>query len=199
MHMLETDILETFKTLIPCIKGKWFLGDGGLLGLIREGKLMSWDNDIDLYLLEDTTIDLQGTDLRCEKYYTCDKIYNKHNKKVKVNPWLEYMSVIKLNNQKLNRSEVMLKAAIDYKEKKIIADHTENHIDIFYIKKYGNEYLSMNENARPMCPIYFEENLDLQLNYDLGFEINIPSKPEDILRRQYGEDWKTPNKDWGYY
>jgi phosphorylcholine metabolism protein LicD len=196
---MATDIIETFKMLIPCIKGKWFVGDGGLLGLIREGKLLEWDNDIDIYVLEDTTFDLEGTDLKYEKYYTCSKIYNKHNKKVKVNPWLEYMSVIKLNNQKLNRSEVMVKAAIDYQEKKIIANHTENHIDIFYIKKVGDKYLASNECARPMCPEYFEDNLDIKSNYDLGFKVNIPSKAEDILKRQYGEDWKTPKKDWGYY
>jgi len=195
---METNLLETLKMLIPRINGTWFLMDGSLLGLVREGKLIDYDNDIDLYVLEDTTFDLEGSDLEKEKYYICDKIYNKHNKKIKVNPWLEYMSIIKLNNQHLNRSEIMVKAKETYKENKIIPSHTENHIDIFYIKKIGNKYY-LNDKAKFGLLYLTEEEFVIKKNYDLGFEVNIPSNAEDILKRQYGSDWMIPNKDFKYY
>ena len=37
------DLLEVLKNLIPCIKGKWFIGDGALLGITRSGGLIPYD------------------------------------------------------------------------------------------------------------------------------------------------------------
>ena len=48
--------------------------------------------------------------------------------------------------------------------------------------------------------LYFtEEELELKENYDLGFKIYIPSNCEQLLERQYGKDWKIPNKDFKYF
>tara|TARA_R110000822_G_scaffold243882_1_gene372707 strand:- start:233 stop:832 length:600 start_codon:yes stop_codon:yes gene_type:complete len=193
---METNLLETLKMLIPRIKGKWFLGDGALLGIIREGGLLKWDNDIDLYILQDTTFDLQGCDLKKQKYYICDKIYNVNNDKCKVNPWLEYCSIIKLNNQQFNRSQVLSLASKDYKEKKIIPEFTKDHIDIFILKKGEDSNYRVNKKTgfpHSITTYYTEDDLNLQKNYSLGFEINIPNNSENILERTYGKDWRTPN------
>jgi len=112
------DLVNVLRELIPCIKGKWFIGDGALLGLTREKKLISYDNDIDLYFLEDTKIDLTDSILEQQQYYICNKIYNPNNDKEKHNPWLEYCSIIKLRNPKFNRSQVLLEAKKDYHLKK---------------------------------------------------------------------------------
>ena len=44
------------KDLIPCIEGKWFVGDGALLGLIRKGDLLEFDDDIDIFITPETKI-----------------------------------------------------------------------------------------------------------------------------------------------
>ena len=190
------DLLEVLKELIPHIKGKWFVGDGALLGSVREGKLLNYDSDIDIYILEDTIIDLNDSiNLKLQKYYICDKVYDINNKKEKINTWLEYCSHIKGLNRTFNRSQVLVEAAKEYKEKKIIPEFTINHIDIFILKKNENKRYTTNWNK-----IYFtEEDLQVKENYDLGFKVYIPNNAETILERQYGETWKIPNPDFKYF
>mgnify|MGYP003635889526 FL=1 len=193
------ELIEVLKELIPHIKGTWFVGDGALLGLIREGKLIDYDNDIDLFILEDTKIDLNdrnnSTNLKKQKYYICDKVYDINNKQEQLNTWLEYCSHIKGLNRHLNRAQVFNFAAKDYDEKKIIPKFTNNHIDIFTLKKNENKtYTTTWDNI-----YYTEEDLQLKENYDLGFKVYIPNNAEDILERQYGESWKIPNPDFKYF
>ena len=190
------ELLSVLKELIPCFKGKYFIGDGALLGIIRGGGLIPYDHDIDIYIMEDTIIDLNHSILKKQKYYICDKIYNPDNEKEKVNSWLEYNSHIKTNNRHLNRSQVMSLASKDYKEKKIIPNFTKNHIDIFTLKKD-----EADGRYRTKWPnLYFtEEELELKENYDLGFKVFIPNNVEQVLSRQYGPDWKIPNKNFKYF
>ena len=130
------ELIEILKELIPHIKGTWFIGDGALLGLIREGKLIDYDKDIDIYILEDTKIDLNNSiNLKKQKYYICDKVYDINNKRENVNTWFEWCRHIKCFNRHLNRAQVLNLAAKDYDEKKIIPKFTNNHIDIFKLKK----------------------------------------------------------------
>ena len=189
-------LLEVLKELIPHIKGKWFVGDGALLGLVREGKLIDNDNDIDIYILEDTIIDLNDSiNLKLQKYYICDKVYDINNKKDKQNTWLEWCRHIKCFNRTFNRSQVFLEAAKEYKQKQIIPEFTINHIDIFTLKKNENKtYTTTWDNI-----YYTEEDLQLKENYDLGFKVYIPNNAETILERQYGETWKIPNPDFKYF
>ncbi len=189
------DLIGVLKELVKHMKGKWIIGDGALLGIIREGGLISYDDDIDIYILEDTEIDLNDSILKKQKYYICDKVYHPDNEKEKINIWKEYCSHIKTNNRHLNRAQIMSLASKDYKEKKIIPEFTKNHIDIFTLKKgEDGRYTTKWPN------LYFtEEELQLVEDYSLGFKIFIPNNAEAILERQYGSDWRTPNPDFKYY
>ena len=195
------DLVNVLRELIPCIKGKWFIGDGALLGLTREKKLISYDNDIDLYFLEDTTIDLTDSILEQQQYYLCNKIYNPNNDKEKHNPWLEYCSIIKLRNPKFNRSQVLLEAKKDYHLKKIISKFTKDHIDIFIIKKNieDNRYYLSDDATKIGVPYLTEDDLKIKINTDLGFDVNIPNNAEQILERQYGPKWHIPDPNFKYY
>ena len=190
------ELIEILKELIPHIKGTWFIGDGALLGLIREGKLIDYDKDIDIYILEDTKIDLNNSiNLKKQKYYICDKVYDINNKIENVNTWFEWCRHIKCFNRHLNRAQVLNLAAKDYDEKKIIPKFTNNHIDIFKLKKNENKtYTTTWDNY-----YYNEEDLQVKENYDLGFKVYIPNNAETILERQYGESWKIPNPHFKYF
>ena len=189
------DLIGVLKELVKHMKGKWIIGDGALLGIIREGGLLSYDHDIDIYILEDTEIDLNDSILKKQKYYICDKVYHPDNEKEKINIWKEYCSHIKTNNRHLNRAKIMSLASKDYKEKKIIPEFTNNHIDIFTLKKgEDGRYTTKWPNL-----YYTEEELQLVEDYSLGFKIFIPNNAEAILERQYGSDWRTPNPDFKYY
>ena len=189
-------LIEVLQELIPRINGGWYLGDGSLLGLVREGKLIEYDNDIDLYFLEDTTIDLSDSILEQQQYYLCNKIYNPNNDKLKLNTWLEYCSLTKMNNTKLNRSQVFQLAKETYNEKKIINKFTKDHIDIFILKKEGDIYKTDGDWGG----LYFtEDDLKPVVNHSLGFPVNIFNNAEEILERQYGETWRIPNANFKYF
>ena len=195
------NLIQLLKELIPCINGTYWLGDGALLGLVREGKLIEGDNDIDLYILEDTTIDLSDSVLEQQQYYLCNKIYNPNNDKEKHNPWLEYCSIIKLRNPKFNRSQVLLEAKKDYHLKKIISKFTKDHIDIFVIKKNieDNRYYLSDDATKIGIPYLTEDDLKPVINTDLGFPVNIFNNAEEVLERQYGETWRIPNANFKYF
>tara|TARA_R110002124_G_scaffold60561_1_gene166060 strand:+ start:69 stop:644 length:576 start_codon:yes stop_codon:yes gene_type:complete len=189
-------LIEVLQELIPRINGGWYLGDGSLLGLVREGKLIEYDNDIDLYFLEDTTIDLSDSILEQQQYYLCNKIYNPNNDKLKLNTWLEYCSLTKMNNTKLNRSQVFQLAKETYNEKKIINKFTKDHIDIFILKKEGDIYKTDGDWGG----LYFtEDDLKPVVNHSLGFPVNIFNNAEEVLERQYGETWRIPNANFKYF
>ena len=189
------DLITVLKDLIPCIQGKWFIADGALLGIIREGGLISYDHDIDIYVFKDTKIDLSKSLLKLQKYYICDKVYSPLNPKEKLNTWLEYCAYVKTNNRKLNRAQILNLAGKDYDEKRIVPIFTTNHIDIFTLKK------SEDGKYRTDWPDYYynESELELVENYDLGFKVWIPNNAVDVLERQYGSDWHIPNEYFKYY
>ena len=192
------DLLKVLETLIPCIKGKWFVGDGALLGLIREGKLIDYDNDIDLYILEDTEIDLSSSVLEEQDYYLCKKIYYPNNKYKPVHLWNTYLSYLKLSFPHYDRQRLFKYASPLYPTEKIVHKITENHIDIFTLYKNGDKW-RLPENLSIMGTYFTKEDLELTETNELGFPVNIPNNAEDILERQYGYDWRIPNKNFKYY
>jgi len=192
-------LLDMLEELIPNINGKWFLSDGALLGLHRDKKLIDWDYDLDLYVLEDTTIDLELTNLQKQKYYMCDKIYNANNVFQYSNPWLEYIRYKRLLPQykNLNRGQITKQISQDYKTEKIIKEFTSPHIDVFTLKKENDRYVYKDGLYSRM--FYLQEEIeDLEVIYYNGIAINIPSKTEVILERLYGSDYMIPNPNYQF-
>ena len=193
------DLLKVLEILTTCIKGKWFVGDGALLGLIREGKLIDYDNDIDLYILEDTEIDLSSSVLEEQDYYLCKKIYNPNNKYIPCpHIWNTYLSSLKPMFPHYDQRQLFEYASPRYPTEKIVHKFTENHIDIFTLYKNGDKWL-LPKNVRIMGTYYTKDDLELTENNDLGFSVNIPNNAEEVLERQYGYDWRHPNKNFKYY
>jgi len=192
-------LLDMLEELIPNINGKWFLSDGALLGLHRDKKLIDYDYDLDIYVLEDTTIDLELTNLKKQKYYTCDKIYNANNIFQYANPWLEYIAYKRLLPQykNLNRAEITKQISKLYKTEKIIKEFTSPHIDIFTLKKEGDKYIYQDGLYERMY--YLEDEIDnIEEIYYNGIAINIPSKTEVILERLYGDTWNIPDPNYQF-
>jgi len=192
-------LLDMLEELIPNINGKWFLSDGGLLGLHRDNKLIDWDFDLDIYILEDTTINLDLTSLKTQKYYACDKIYKEGNTFQYANSWLEYIRYKRLLPQykNLNRAQITKEISHDYKNEKIIKEYTSPHIDIFTLKKEGDKYIYKDGLYSRM--FYLQEEIeDLEVIYYNGIAINIPSKTEVILNRLYGSDYMIPNPNYQF-
>jgi len=185
---------ELLKDLIPAIKGDWFLSDGGMLGIERSGDLIPYDNDLDIYLLPGSYIDidiLKKNNLCQQKYYLDTKIYNPKNPKNHLSSWREYCSYYQVKNKhlKLNRSQILKRASEDYRLNKIKPEFTLPYIDIFYLTK---------DYKVPHWYHYYynEDELNIEENFDLGFKIYLPSNRKNILKRLYGENWRIPNPNF---
>ena len=186
------------KDLIKCIDGPWFVGDGALLGLIREKGLIEYDNDIDIYLLPDSSINLENSLLKKQKYYMDTKIYDINNPVYKCNNWNEYLAYKRVIHRdlKLNRASLMKMARPTYDNEKIVAEFTLPYIDVYYLKDDSSKYILDNWDN-----IYFNYNEinDLQVNNDLGYDVPIPNEPHSILKRQYGSSYMVPDKNFKYF
>ena len=183
------------KDLIKCIEGDWFIGNGGLLGIIRQRSLLEHDDDLDLYLLPGTTINkdkLKEFNLDSQIWYSDTKIFSTLNPINKKNKWLEYCSYIKTHNLHLNRAQVFSLAKESYKEKSIEPKFTMPYIDIYYI----NDDLTVDQWPETY---YYENEIETKEYNCFGFPVRIPVGYRNILNRNYGFEWKETDKNWQYF
>ena len=193
------------KDLIPCIEGKWFVSDGALLGLIRKGELLEFDDDIDIYILPETKIhwDKLPDKYKYYKDYICFKIYNGLGRQPhKISPWIRYNQYMRLlpKNRGLNRANLLKLASKTYREEKIDMNYKAPWIDIILLEKdvenEGQYNLPYIWNKTEFY--YTKENLKLDINYDLGYPINIPHKANEVLERIYGKDYMIEDRNHSY-
>ena len=200
----KTILKEMLQELIPFIKGPWFLSDGGLLGIVRNGDLLNHDDDLDIYLMPGTIIEIPDDhNLAICDYYMEQKVYRKDEPKFNPNLWLEYLSYLRCipEARGMNRSQLFSLAKSRYAVEQIVPEFSKPYIDIFkleygeplsyhycipYWTDFKNQYYTITE----------VENL--QENNDLGFKIFIPKKTEDVLERLYGKDWRIENQKFLY-
>lgn len=189
------ELKSMLQELIPHIKGKWFIGKGALLGIIREHDLILEDHDIDIYLLPNSSIDLPKNWGK-QNYYMDTKYYKLANQKIKLNTWNEYCRFTKTIYQNLNRPQIFKKAKETYYLDKIIPTFTEPFIDVYKLNKKNERY------EIPYWTQYFgsyfsiEEVENIKSTNVLGFDVNIPNNPCDVLCRHFGNDWNIPNKNY---
>ena len=199
---VHTKLLKILEDLILCIEGEWFVGDGALLGLIRENKLIEYDDDIDIYLLPGSKINKQKLNklqLSYQDYYLCGKVYDKNNDLQKKNKWIEY---INYNNHLpinygCNRAEVAHYATKTYKKNCIKHTFTYPCIDIFYLEEYNDTYILPFYFGQKWCDyIIFTKDLTETMDtYLYNLKIKIPKKYKEVLEIIYGKNWRIPIKD----
>jgi len=201
MTTIKDKLFNMLQIIVPRINGPYFLSDGLLLGLTRDNEFLPWDDDLDIYLLPGSTIDLSGTGLLQQSYYICDKIYDPNNVIKKLNPWFEYLDYKRVcpENNNLNRIELVKKVSGDYESTKINPLFTYPWIDIHYLVKDNDKYRFKDNIGQKYIDYYTEEevsNLE-KIEYN-GVEFYIPSLKEQILSKIYGDDWKIPIKNFRY-
>ena len=196
----QLKLIEYFKKLIPCIKGKWFMSDGCLLGHLRHNRsFIPWDTDIDIYLLPGSYIDkdmLKDQGLNHQKYYLCDKIYNKKNPIFKPkNKWTEFLDYTRVlpEHQGFNRYELLKASKLLYKEEYIEPVFTEIHIDVMYLEKYDGDYYYpynySNQNFTDYICYTNDMIRNIYYNEWCGIKVPIPYHTIDVLRMLYGPEW----------
>ena len=152
---------------------------GTLLGAVRDGKFIPWDHDVDLGIIYKNQEEINQLILSLKKNYYVRALKFKNDPDV----WnLGEYRIIKVYNKKgvLDRQELGLDIFIFY------LSTLDNKKDKVY--KYG----VWGKNA------FYPENLLSEFS-TLSFYGRVYSVPKNInqfLKFKYGEDWKTPKKNW---
>jgi len=214
----HVEILGKVKEVFDEIGVVFWLDNGTLLGAMREGKIIEWDNDIDL-----------GVHFKdIEKIVSNESKFKKRNLQVNIrrkygtmhayrngygisfilfrvtqdNAWALFPSC-ETKTEKLFAwvlgvftKEMYGESKYDTQKRKFI-----NHLPLklrnlivnitwFIMKKRG--YIK-----HWVIPKHFFMQLSTIEFYGLKF--NIPSKVEEYLKFRYGDTWETPNKNWVWF
>lgn len=148
---------------------KYWLDDGTLLGIIRDGGLIPWDNDVDLGIAGDSVQRLSGL-----KFHLLPKYLLR--KKTIGNLWIPggtWAFKVKTVLEKIR--------------------HINFHIDLFAKYKVEDRYQWIDCGALKQIEPKYYDSLD-HVTWE-GRKISIPSHVEDYLAIRYG-DWRTPTQDY---
>jgi len=148
---------------------KYWVDDGTLLGIIRDGGLIPWDNDVDLGIAGESVANLS---------------------------LLKYHFLPKYLLRKKTTPDQWIPGGIWAFKVKTILDkirHINFHIDLFAKYKLGNRYQWIDCGALKHIETKYYDNLD-HVKWE-GRNIPIPSYTEDYLAIRYG-DWQTPSRTY---
>lgn len=162
------EILRFIVKLFNDYKINYFIDHGTLLGIIREQRIMPWDDDIDITILK-------------KHYVKAIELINMNLEKIE--KILACKIEIEKNKIKNNTEDIRVKV---YKEENYTYDITIKTVNFINGEAF--------QNITKSPEIHFLQNSIINL-WDL--EIKAPYKPEEYLTIHYG-DWKTPKKNTSF-
>lgn len=154
----------------------YWLEGGTLLGIVRESRLLPWDNDLDLSITE-------------ENYYDILNIFDEIKK-------LGYRVKAREFEKDDEPFKKGIKRLIKVKNKKFFFFPGDVALDIFIKFKKDEQYFWQVGGKKKSVPSYFYEEL---IKYKFNDkEYLVPKEYKDYLTFRYG-DWQTPVKDWNTF
>ena len=166
------DILKSFPL-------RYWIEGGTLLGAIRNGKLIPWDHDLDMGIINDSDPQINNlVKAMKKKFYVSVKSFGKTE-----GTWnLGTSRVIKIYPKKyiFFKEDLCLDLFVYYSG--TLPDSDE---EVYKYVVWGKNAYHKKE---------FLEKTELMKFY--GQEIPTPSNPEKFLEVKYGVDWKTPKEKW---
>ena len=152
-----------------------FADFGTMLGIIREGKLLAHDLDIDMGVIVKDKVDLERIRLHLEKFG--------------FNIWRQYF----FDDFIVEDSYRFCGIKIDLNYYKITDDNSKTWL--FY-REPDKEYL---DNERNIVEMTYSPITDFKEVEVAGETIRLPANAEQLLEEKYGPTWRTPDKGWIYW
>lgn len=159
---------------------KYVLEAGTLLGVVRENRLLPWDNDVD---------------------FTITKPYEKILIR---NAWRFFLKgyVVRLRRYRrdvkyFKKGEIRM---VKISQRSLFSILKKNvTLEIFIKKKIGDEYYWTVDTKNPVLKAVPERFYDQQTKYIFeGMAFSVPEDYIGYLRCHYGENWRTPIKEWNF-
>ncbi len=157
---------------------KYILEGGTLLGIIRENRLLPWDNDLDLTVTDDYL----------------DKLL-----KARKELWLKgFRTRIRYYKEDIGPFKKGQVKIMKVQTRKFFFFKGFTLLDIFIKRKVDGKYywtVGGKNMVLKSAPANFYE--EFKKVYFKGHAYSIPRRVEDYLTYRYG-DWQKPKKDWNY-
>jgi len=171
-------LLERATTFLEKYNIPYWLEGGTLLGIIRENRLLPWDNDLDI-------------SIRSEDFDRLRRILPKFFYRGMIAKVREY----KIDDPPFQKGEVRL---IKVYATKYLFFKTPLVLDIFVKKKLDDQYywvVGVKRRAKKAVPArFYDELTTVQFNHKT---YSIPKLTDEYLTYRYG-DWRTPVKTWNF-
>jgi phosphorylcholine metabolism protein LicD len=213
-----TKELVEVKATLDRHKVKWFLDMGTLLGAVREGDYIDWDNDIDLGVVNNDDLHgklvkvCQGLESKGFDVAYCDKsVTILKADKVEINIAIytednDIYTYTYLLPSRFSSIRHALKMLTKHKYFIHFLSKREGLIRNIF-SKYGFVPLIvsilLNLIFKPLE--YVSVRVDKKLLNELkkyefnGILVNVPKRTEEYLNFRYGNDWMQPKRNWIYY
>jgi len=228
--LMRTMLIDTADVLSGDRKVFW-IEYGTLLGFVRDGGFLEWENDVDIGMWKEEKDLLYKKKLEVQfrklGYETCfsDGHFHINPKNNRLNVELDINFYEKNGRMAVkpifvarNKVGVFLKRFVwslyDMKTMKLANNRLQalggTVVTILPVLLFHMLPTSLREMLLPrfakmqhssfflnksnMVPVeFFEEIKMLEL---FGYEFPVPKDAEGYLAYKFGEDWRTPNKDW---
>ena len=167
-HRIKKMLFETLD-LFDRMGITYWLDDGSLLGIIRDGTLIPWDHDVDIGIPGESVERILALKYNfLPKYLLKPRHAN--------NPWLP--GPVRSIKIKTVREKIM---------------HVNFHIDLFVKYRINDRYQWIDSDALKCVACKYYDKLET-IHWE-GRSISIPSDPEAYLAIRYN-DWRTPSRNF---
>jgi len=192
----KKEMIKLFKivdTVLRHYNIRYYLDFGTLIGACRDRKLIPWDDDIDISLIDESDfikMPMVVEAIKAYNYYT--KLYTfEHSQREYEASELLYVKPSELEfTDKENTQVVIVKNSEEF-----IAGKANVVIDIFCKYKYKDELYWMAFGKEYKMPYKPLEKGFTEIDF-YGVKSLIPTAYDEYLSGHYGSDWKTPNQTW---
>ena len=175
LHKEGFRYLGEIEEVLSKANAKFFVNFGSLLGLLRSGDFISWDNDIDygIYI---------------NQSFSWDDLAKAMNSiGMTLARQFSYNGMVTEQTYKTEKMTVDFFAHFE-------DDHHSYEYVYFWKKDY--KYKSLDDaSVCRLCMYKFEGTQKIEIK-EKGIIISVPVNAEKYLASIYTDDWRTPNPNW---
>lgn len=158
---------------------RYVLEAGTLLGIIRENRLLPWDNDVDITITE------------------------KYERKLLWNRWRFWRKGYRFYVRRYKRDTGPFKKQqvriIRIQTRRLVFVKDLSLLDIFIKRPIGDAYYWTVDVKRPVLKSAPRRFYDQTTSWEfMAKKYSVPLDYEGYLAYHYGENWRTPLKTWNF-